>query len=382
MFDYLFGCVDKCNVDVLLDKGNKVVLSVVDENIRYFLGDAYMDNLSPESWGYQHIIFMDFNMNEYDPNRMSVALIRRGRDKREEDFCCNMMNANMENSLNSFDLKLSQYGLPHNIIRRRSNKFTIISSMFMSGNIPDFKSAISGISKKDVREVILDYIGCETFCNRVSFSLTSLMTFDYLDAIYDNGIKMIDLVDESNVATIINNVVTSIISHGINTNKLFKTPTWEEIDKFMRCELDTLDETYYVGLYLALEKIMEHEKGGNTERLYKRLLRLLLASNNIKPGDMLDHILMVIGEQINNKCGDILTMWAKCVKRYGGEKINNYLNEYLKIRNISIEDDASNEHTFIDLSAQPIGPDTFGYVDDVLDTDEFIEEEEPAESLY
>jgi hypothetical protein len=34
------------------------------------------------------------------------------------------------------------------------------------------------------------------------------------------------------------------------------------------------------------------------------------------------------------------------------------------------------------LSAQPIEPDTFGYVDDVLDTDEFIEEEEPAESLY
>ena len=374
--DYLFSCVDKNNVDVMLDKDNKLVLSITDENIRYFLGDGYMDRIPGESWGWQHIIFMDFNINEYDPNRMNVALIKRGRDKREEEYCYTLLNANNENMVvNLFDVRISQYGLPYNIIRRKKDEFAMLNSMFMSGNMPIFKSSIKNVSKKDMKTFVYYNVGYDVFYDKISRSLTSLMTFDYIDALYDNGISMTDVMDESYVSNIIYNVLHSIVMCGRSINKLFKMPTEKEIDEFMNCELDTIGETYYVGLYLALDKIIKNEKRGNIERLYKKSLRFLL-SNNVAPGEMLNHILMAIGEQIDfKKSHDLPLLLAECIKRYGGDEMSGYLADLLKKSNLLKGDNALTELN-IDISEATFLDETFEE-----EPDEYIDEE-PVEALY
>ena len=50
LMSYLYECVDKNNVDIIKYDGDKLVLSVRDENIKYFLGDAYMDNISSDDY--------------------------------------------------------------------------------------------------------------------------------------------------------------------------------------------------------------------------------------------------------------------------------------------------------------------------------------------
>ena len=85
VMSYLYECVNQENVDVIMSEGSKLVLSVKDRNINYFLGDAYYDNIASKFWEYQHILFLDFAIDEHNPNKLQYGII--SRDENGEDKC-------------------------------------------------------------------------------------------------------------------------------------------------------------------------------------------------------------------------------------------------------------------------------------------------------
>lgn len=325
MFTYLYECVNKNNVDVLCDNGNKVAISVKDKGVRYFLGDAYIDNICESNWGWQHIIFMDFAMNEFNPNRMQFAIIRRGDDE-GEDTCHGFFNEHIEATNMSFDTKLSQYNLPYNIIRRTDNKFVRISGAFLSSNIPLFKSLIKDVNLKEIKKAIYDFIGEETAIDKISSSLISSMSFDFINAFYDNNIKLGDIFDTSYMSSLLKDVTTNMISHGKMgvMDGSYKMPTANELEEFLAGNCDDINRAYYIGSFLALKKIIVREKGfKNPNGMYRRMIATILMSR--KSGEIFEDLLMDIVRQLSFKePSDAVCNWINFVYARGSEKIKQY----------------------------------------------------------
>ena len=406
MFKYLFECVNKNNVDVLCDEGNKVAISVRDKNIRYFLGDAYIDNINDDSWGWQHIIFMDFDMSAYNPNRLQFAIIRNGGYE-QEDYCNGFYNEHMEGANVSFDTKLSQYNLPYNIIRRPDNKFIRVSSAFQSLNAPMFKSLIKGMSRKDLQEVIYDYIGSDTTSDKISQTIVGAMSFDMLDAFYDNGFKLVDVMDKGPVGRILKDLANNILVRGRNIGGQFLVPTGDEINKFFSNDCDSIDQTFYIGLYLAMKKIIakEKRKDNNNSGMYKRIVSIFLMQRVGTP--LFDEILLDIADQISFKeSSEVAHSWVSYANVYGGEAVKKYTMDNLMKYNfvksvwndlekrkgnlVGTTETRGEDNVAIELNIPPM--DDYEDEDDELDflddrDEEFdgdgalIEEEAPAEAF-
>jgi hypothetical protein len=325
MYKYLYECVKKGNVDILRDKGNQVVISVKDQNVRYFLGDTYIDNIGSDNYSCQHIIFMDFGMSEYDPNRIIFAIIRN-QEGEQEDYCVGMFNEHAEGINVSFDTKLSQFDLPYDIIRRSDNEYVKINSAYRSCNVPMLKKLLNGVHRDVLEEVIYDYIGGETAVNIISSSITSSMSFDFLDAFYDNGIKLSDVFEPPSVGLVLKNTMVNLINHGRNGNMNgdYKIPTQEDIDRFFSNECTSIDEAYYIGSYLAIKKIIAKENGcRKPNNMYRRLMNCILMVRN--GGEVFEDIAMTIANQLNfSEPHDTVDAWVKFAYAHGSEKMKEY----------------------------------------------------------
>ena len=61
MFDFLNKCVSFDDYYIIHDDGDKVAFIAESDNIKYFLGDTYIDNRNySHNVGDSHIIFADF----------------------------------------------------------------------------------------------------------------------------------------------------------------------------------------------------------------------------------------------------------------------------------------------------------------------------------
>ena len=332
MYKYLYECVNKNNVDVLHDDGRLVAISVKDSNVKYFLGDTYIDNVSGENWACQHIIFMDFGMSEYDPNRIQFAIIRNN-DGNQEDYCMALYNEHIEGVNMSFETKLSQYGLPYDIIRRADNIYVKIEGAFRSCNAPALKNLLKNVDKKVLEEAIVDYLGNESAINIISSSITECMSFDMLDVFYDNGIKLTSIFDPSLVNIIIKNVMNCMVNHGRNgvMGGEFKSPTQEDINRFFNGECNTIDEAFYIGSYLVLKKIIKVEKEcKRPNNLYRRLTSIVLM--NRKKAEVFEELLMDIADQLNFRdAHDTINAWVSYACVHGSDKMKEYAQKNVLI---------------------------------------------------
>lgn len=325
MFKYLYECVNKSNVDILYDKDNGVVVSIKDSNIRYFLGDTYIDNMDSSNWYNQHIVFMDFSMSQFDPNRLQFAIIRNQGDD-QEDYCTGLYNEHLEGVNSNFDSKLSQYGLPYNTIRRSDNICVRIDGAFMSYNVPELKKLLGSVSKGVLNTTIHDYIGSETFVNIISSSITDSMSFDMLDVFYDNGIKLSTITDSTLVNILLKSVTGCMVNHGRigSHDGKYNTPTESDIERFFNNDCDTIDEAFYIGCYLAIKKIIKNEAGcKNPNNLYKRMTNIILMTR--KPGEVFEELLMDIAGQLNfSEQHDTINSWVSYARIHGSEKMKEY----------------------------------------------------------
>jgi hypothetical protein len=254
LMSYLYECVDKNNVDVIKYDGDKLVLSVRDENIKYFLGDAYMDNISSDDYEEQHIIFADFTMSQYDPNKLVFAIIYSNGS--EEDYCNSIYNETSTPINANFDSKLIEFGVPYDIIRRTDDINKKVKNAFVSFNVNMIKDCIK-TDKNCLHKVLCDYFDHETTYRTILQSITDYLSFDYLDLIYDNGHTLNTYLDSSYVAEILKSSFNNLKSAGrqLYRNSVMEKPSEERIEAFYNEELKNRNDVIYIGNYLILKKL-------------------------------------------------------------------------------------------------------------------------------
>ena len=329
MYNYLYECVNKAKVDVLHDEGNLVALSVRDSNVRYFLGDAYIDNVSSDTYDWQHLIFLDFSMSEYDPNRIQFAIIR-SMPGEQEDYCSGIYNEHAQGINTPFDAKLSQYGLPYDIIRRPNDIYVKIKNAFVSYNIPLLRKLLKETSADKLREVIYDYIGEAHATDIITSSITDSMSFDFLDLFYDNNIPLNSIFDSGYVNSILKQIISQLIAHGRmgEMNGDYKLPTEEDLKEFYSNNCRTIDKALYVGMYLAIKKIIKNEgKGHNPNTMYRRLVGQILMSRKGNC-EIFEDIMFEIGGLLNfNENHETISNWISFAFLHGSDRIKEFAKD-------------------------------------------------------
>ena len=321
LMDYLYECVNAENVDVIKSEGDKLVLSVRDRHIRYFLGDAYIDNISSDYWGDQHIIFIDFSISKYDPNKLQFAIIADGGS--DEDYSMAMYNETSTQIPNNFDGKLLEYNIPYDIIRRTDNEMKRMKDALLTMNVPVIKSCIEK-NKKILGTICHNCIDDETLYRVVRQTMLDYISFDYLDIIYDNGFCLCDFMDNGYVSELFKGVLNAIKNNGRNIfgNGVCDKPTEEEINLFFEEKLTSRYMVCYIGLYLMLKKMIEKEEGKKVDyiRLYGKLISIIY--NNSMRGTMIKELLyMMVGRVPNDASCDANNNFIRYCVLYGDEEM-------------------------------------------------------------
>ena len=341
MYKYLYECVKKDNVDVLCDKDNLVAISVSDRNVRYFLGDTYIETISENQWSMQHIIFMDFSLSQYDPNRLQFAMIGNGDSRHEEAYCVSIYNENLQNPSLDFNTKLAQFGLPYDIIRRSNNPCEKIRNAFMSYNIPMLNEAIK--DNDMLVRTIYDYIGGETVSDSIASSIVDSMSFDYLNLFYSRGMKLHKVIGNSNTSNILKHTLNALIQNGcrIQPSFGFSKPTEEDIKAFHDKSLGSIEKSMYVGCYLAILDIIDKEgRDSDCNSLYKRFVTNILVSR--RKGEIFDEIIGRLANILDfSQRSDATSSWIGYVFSCENEKLKGVLNE-LKDKYPFVRDTVSN----------------------------------------
>lgn len=270
---YLYECVDRNNVEIIKHEGSKLVLSVHDENIKYFFGDTYFSCIDSNNYGKQHIIFADFSKSKYDVDRLTVAIILNGG---EEDYCQEMFNSFSQHVYIDFNSKLAEFNLPYDTIRRVDDIKKKTLDAFFSYNTKTLMKYIkennnclhNAIKSEKVDEIALSEI--------LTNSITKYLSFDYLNIIYDSGHYISDYVSNPSLSRFLNLLYNNIKVLGENLyhSKELKKPSEKRIEEFYQEKLNNIDDVKYVGYYLALKKILTHENQSknNFDEIYCKIL--------------------------------------------------------------------------------------------------------------
>ena len=329
MYSYLYECVKKDNVDILYDKDNLVALSVFDRNLRYFMGDTYIDTISEKYWGKQHIIFMDFSMSQYDPNRIQFGIIISDDGASCEDYCLNMFNEHSQYPNVDFNTKLVQYHLPYDIIRRSDNKYDKIKNSFISFNVPMLNESIT--DNGTLIETLQDYVGEDVACDLITSSIVDNMSFDYLDLFYSRGLTINRVMGIGMTSNLIINVFNSFLTHFKTyhrNNTCYDKPTDDEIEAFYNKNLDSYEKSMYIGCYLALFKIIEKE-GENCENpnyIFRKITNSIYSLRNT--GEIFDSIMEKVAQYLDFKRRvDTTSSWIFYAFKSKNEKLNAMLKE-------------------------------------------------------
>lgn len=284
MYKYLYECVEKSNVCILTDNGEQVAISVKDSDIKYFLGDSYIDNVTEELYSMQHIIFMDFAMNQHDPNRIMFAIVHNEYES-NEDYVIMFKNEHYIDANVTFEAKLSQFGLPYDTIRRIDNKFVKLRDAIRAY---DTQEVMNGIKNKELfTDVLYDYIGEDSMEEFIKGSIVNYVSFDYLDIFYNNKYKLSDFLSYGRVENLVHDLLHIFIIQ--YDNSICHLPTQKEIDAFFNRKTTNIHEARTIGLFLALDKILASElvNVDVNEKLYNKLVNLIITTG--AKGDAIDH---------------------------------------------------------------------------------------------
>lgn len=322
LMDYLYECVNSENVEILKSTDDKLLLSVRDRHIRYFFGDAYIDNIPSDYWSEQHIIFIDFSLNQYNPNKLQFAIIGDGNF--EEDYCIGMYNESSLSIPKNFDAKLAEFGAPYDIIRRTDNISKRLSNAFMSFNMP----VINYCMKQDPKilgKVIKKSIGCgQDLYSTIRKTIVEMLSFDYLNLFYDNGYCLSDFLESGYVVELFKNVLSNIINNGrqlFGRNKL-EMVNDEDIELFQNELLQERAKVIYVGSYLLLKLMIEKEQGANVnyQKIYGKVAAYLFSKGT--KGDIIKNIfLMIINKIPIENESDVFPYFIKYCMFYGDDEM-------------------------------------------------------------
>ena len=260
MFDYLNQCVDDDDYYIIYDDGDKVVLIVENDNVRYFLGDAYIDQRGYRGgFGNQHIIFADFTKKPNDPEKLVFGVITHNFEE-HESTCARLFNDRFEAVNQSFDSKLEEYGLPYDIICRKDN---VIERFYNAVSALELATAKDLITNNKVKESIVSQERANFLRDSIINVTFGYNSADYINLFYDSGYKLSDVVGVRNSSDLARRMINNMWDVSAHMGRNPYVPSAEDIKQFHKDELNNYNAAMYTGNFLMLMKMLDKETNGD-----------------------------------------------------------------------------------------------------------------------
>ena len=251
---FLEKCIGKCYV-ILNSSDNKLVISAAHKNIGYFLGETYFDNTDEYIWKMQHLLFFDFNLSGEDPMGLTYCWIIRDTP-RCYDRPSDIYNRRHQLIHRSFNSVLLEHNLPLDIISVINDVDTTLSEAFVYDDTDIIKKILSksNISAKDLSNATRNMIK-----SSLIRSVCSLYSCDVVDAIYESGKKIADILDDKELSSVCSRIFREMDSILHESTFIRTTPSTLEIEDLHNGKSPNLLFAEYVCLFEIFNKIIETE---------------------------------------------------------------------------------------------------------------------------
>ncbi len=293
MFDYLTQCISEYDYYIIADYGDKVAFIAESDDVKYFLGDAYIEQRRNHGiCGNQYIIFADFTKDANDPEKLTFGIISYNKDEQESN-CVMLYNDRAQQIQQSFDAKLEEYGLPYDIICRKDN---IVHRFYSALSSLDLSTVKDLIKNDDVRKSILKKERLTSVIDVVRNVTFGYNSSDYIDLFCDNGFAMSDVIGIRQTTDVVRTILDlsyDNIRHGVAFAS--KVPTEKNIDDLRNGRIKNFNNAYSIGLFLMLMKIISTE---TSKDILYRITEYIYGKNSCC--DLHDLIIT----EIFNKIGD------------------------------------------------------------------------------
>lgn len=257
MFDYLNQCVNEDDYYIIYDDGTRVVLIVENDNVIYFLGDAYINNYgNSRGVGDQYIIFADFSKSNNDSDKFVFGIIVNDYENHESK-CSRLYNSRADVLTQSFDSKIEEFGLPYDIICRKNDPVERFYTALGSYEVSTAKDLIKNeavkedLMSKNKAQIIRDIMMQVTF---VYFSS------DYIDLFYDNGIKLSDVIGTRYTSDIMNRLYNNVVD---TDDGSLSVPSKDMIEQLNNRAITNNRDAIHVGFFITLMKMINGEDDDN-----------------------------------------------------------------------------------------------------------------------
>jgi hypothetical protein len=186
-------------------------------------------------------------------------------------------------------------------------------------------------SANDLKQVIKNDIGSDVFYDLTLRSIESHMSFDYLNLLYNNGIKLNEIMSYDYISDLIRHFASDMrnVSRATNNFVNMEGITDDEIKNFYDLKIEKREDTKYIGFYLAIKKIIEEEKinGMDANTMYSRFLSYMDGVG--KQIDVFEQIFNLFKDDIDytNRHSQVITYIARYTVFRGSQDVKDYLNK-------------------------------------------------------
>lgn len=285
--EFFEHCVDEDSYIIVCDQKDKLAIITEGNGMCELFGNYYQSRIGKAYERFEHVIFADFNKPANNHEKLTFGICQINSDTGDIEIE-HLYNDLCEALIQTFDSKLEEFGLPYDIVCRANDMYERFKKAMVTF---DVNLADSLIKSKEVRRAISRNRNEDgrLFFNVVHQSLTGINTMDIVDMIYNNGLKMSDLFhDVAKMVQVIINYLGSLIGHGHVSCFI---PTAAMIDDFYKKTIKNRNACIYIGLYLTLMKIIDHE---DKETIYNAIAKSIF--NVGVRGELFDYLLIDCAE--------------------------------------------------------------------------------------
>ena len=332
--------VNKYNINILKDSDNKLVVSVIDSNMRNFAKGKLIEMVSDITLTSsiaasisKYLMFLDFNKSKNDYTRMYIAEIVDACT--DEETCRLLLDMRYQTVADDLldDLLLS-YDLPFDIISRPYNKYEVLEDALYRYSIPTLKRLIK--DKEDFMKFLVHFKK-ERFINILASITFQYGTSDLIDLIYSIGSSLYETIGEIGINELTERLAllireTSREASLINNDYANIDKLDDTIRKIEEGEIDSVDVGRCVSYMLCFKKIVDNEfKNLNRAGLHK-VVKNICAAINLEKNIGIVSILKYTLSKLTNASKDTVNLVVNALEwtAYSTKKEENscFVNIY------------------------------------------------------
>ena len=286
---YFWECIDEDDYVVIADHDDKIAMVVDGPGVSDLFGDFYLARIGRRNEKFEHVIFADFSKPSKSHDKLSFGICMLN-DETGDVEVEHLYNDLCEIMGQTFDSKLEEYGLPYDIVCRGNNLFQRFIKAF---SIYDFSLCNDLIKFDKVKKELKEKNSTNIIHTVLYHSFFEYYTMDGINVFYDNGISLCSVLNNTEVVNLVNGIIQGLNGASGEIRLKSVIPSASDIEAFNKKEITNRSLCIYIGLYLILMKMIEHE---NSKIIHGMIAKCIMSAN-VK-NELFDYLLIDCGEAL------------------------------------------------------------------------------------